>query len=541
MEDSGSTNPQPSGSGGLTRRQLVERAGAMGIALGGLGSLAAACGSSSSGSTATSTAATSGPVTKGGTLTVAYIGGGSAETLDPNLYVNTIDHARGWNLYDHLFRMGNDLKIENDLAESYEANAKADVWTFRLQKGVEWHDGTPLTVDDLLYTINRIAGPKSASAGASAMRIFETKAAKKMDPLTVRIPLTRPFGNVPAMFVDFWMPIIKAGTTTFNHPIGTGAFKFQSFTAGRSSMFIKNDNYWRHGQPYVDKLEFLSIPDGNARLNALTSGQVHAMEGLSFTQAKQQASAGQINVLVGNGPINVPIVMNVQQKPFDDVRVRQAMRLLADRQQLVQNVQLGYGSIGNDLYGKGLNFYDTSLQQREVDVEKAKSLLQAAGVPNLSVPLSTSTVVQGMLESATLFAQQAKAGGVNVTLDQKPPDSYWSDGYMKTSFFQTEWLASPIETWTQQALFKGGIWNETNTDDPAFEAKVMKAQGTLDKASAADQWNEIQQQLFNTGGYVFWGFFPWLDGVSLKVGGAQGSGFLQLDSNIFRQWYLKSA
>ena len=210
----------------------------------------------------------------------------------------------------------NNLKIENDLAESVESNPKADEWTFRLQKGVTWHDGSPLTVDDLLYTINRIADPKSPSAGASAMRIFKTNAATKMNSLTVKIPLERPFANVPALFVDFWMPILKAGTTDFKKPIGTGAFMYKSFTPGRSSMFVKNPNYWRHGEPYVDELEFVSIPDGDARLAALTSGQVHAMEALSFTQAKQQATAGQITVLEGNGPINVPLVMSVQQKPL---------------------------------------------------------------------------------------------------------------------------------------------------------------------------------------------------------------------------------
>jgi peptide/nickel transport system substrate-binding protein len=519
---------------GSTRRQFLGRTAILGLSVTALGTLAACGGSSST----TASPSASQAIKKGGRLTIAYVGGGSAETLDPSLYVGTIDHARGWNLYDHLCRINGNLELEMDLAESMESNAKADEWTIRLKDGVTWHDGSPLTVDDLLFTINRVAAPDSTSAGASTLRLMDTKAAKKLDSLTVRIPLTRPFANVPAFFVDFWMPILKNGTKDFNKPIGTGAFMFKEWSPGRSSLFVKNPNYWRTGQPYVDELEFVSIGDSNARLNALLSGQVHAMEALSFTQAKQQESQGQINVLIGNGPINTPMAMSVTAKPFDDVRVRQAFRLLADRPQLVQNVQLGYGSIGNDLYGKGLSFYDEQLSQRARDVEQAKALLKQAGAEGITVPIATSTVAQGMLESATLFSQQAKEAGITVTVDQKPPDSYWSDGYMKSAFFQTVWLATPIEVWTQQALFKGGIWNETSWNDPAFEKRVMDAQSTLDSASAADQWNQIQNTLWETGGYIFWGFYPWLDGVSKKVQGAKGNGFLQLGGNIFRDWSL---
>jgi peptide/nickel transport system substrate-binding protein len=284
----------------------------------------------------------------------------------------------------------------------------------------------------------------------------------------------------------------------------------------------------------------VSITDGDARLNALAAGQVQGMESLTFAQAKQEQTAGRIKVLVGNGPINTPMVMSVTAKPFDDVRVRQAMRLLVDREQMIKNVQLGFGQIGNDLYGKQLAFYDRAIPQRPHDPEKARSLLKAAGADSVKLSLTTSTVGQGMLESATAFAQQAKLAGVTIALDQKPGNSYWTDGYLKTSFFQTVWLSSPIDTWYQLALFRGGVWNETGWSDPAFEKRVEAAQGVTVAARAADHWNSIQQEMWNRGGYIFWGFYPWLDGVSKKVSGAHGSGFLPLGSHAFRVWSLNA-
>src|SRR5262249_4391357 len=148
------------------------------------------------------------------------------------------------------------------------------------------------------------------------------------------------------------------------------------------------------------------------------------------------------------GPNMVPIYMATTLEPFTDVRVRQAMRLLADREQLIKSVQLGLGTLGNDLYGKGLEFYDSHLPQRTHDPERAKALLKAAGKEDLSVTLYSSTAGPGMLESATVFAQQARAGGVNISIQNIPADQYFGAKYLTQNFAQTLWFAETIFSWT---------------------------------------------------------------------------------------------
>jgi peptide/nickel transport system substrate-binding protein len=187
---------------------------------------------------------------------------------------------------------------------------------------------------------------------------------------------------------------------------------------------------------------------------------------------------------------------------------------------------------------KGLPYYNDQLAQREPDVEQAKSLLKAAGADGMGFPLTTASVVGGWVESATVFAEQAREAGVKVTVDKRPSDAYWSDAYMKTPFFMTNWNPVPLPTWSQQALVPGGVWNETAWQQPGFEDKLAAAEAQVDPDLANEQWAEIQEILWNEGGYVVWGFQPWLDAVSNSVNGVVGNGQLPMGSFTFRQWWL---
>src|SRR5207244_11536309 len=134
-------------------------------------------------------------------------------------------------------------------------------------------------------------------------------------------------------------------------------------------------------------------------------------------RAKDQQNEVQTRALVDNGPQIVPLTMSADLKPFNDVRVRQAFRLMADRPALIEGAQFGYGQNVNDLAGKGLKWYASDLPQRHQDIDKAKFLLKQAGAETVNVTLYSSTAIAGMLESATIFAQQAKKAGVTVNVN----------------------------------------------------------------------------------------------------------------------------
>lgn len=519
----------------LTRRDLLRRAGAAG-ALTALAGPLSACGGGGGGPA--STRPGGGPVRRGGQLKIGFVGNGTSETLDPVKTVAIIDVARTENLFDNLVKLNPDNSLSHQLAEVFEPNATASEWTVRLRQGVTWHDGSSLVAEDLMYTLRQFADPKNASGQSLATAFIDIPHMRKMDARTVRLPLLSANSELPQFFVT--SQVIKNGETNFARPIGTGPFMFESFTPGRQSVFKRNPNYWHAGKPHVDELICISIPDQTARLNALLGGQVDAMESVSNAQAKAQGNSSQIRILRANGPNEVPIYMATTLEPFRDVRVRQAMRLIADRPALVQSAQLGFGDVANDIFGKGLQYYDTSLPQRHQDIEQAKSLLKAAGKEGLAITLHSSTVAQGMLESATIFASQAQKAGVTINISNDPASSYFGPDYLKQNFAQSLWFNESIVSHMGRSVAPKAPYNETHWSNAKWTSLWNQALRTTDTAKKTDLVYELQTILYNEGGYLEWGEFPLLDGLSTRVQGAVPNAAQPLSNYNFRDWWLSS-
>jgi peptide/nickel transport system substrate-binding protein len=501
-----------------------------------VGSGLSACGSSTSASTAVS-----GPPRHGGKLTIAYIGGGSSETLNPNAPVADIDDARTQNLYEGLFQITPQLGLRYVLAESAESNSSATVWTIRLRPGVTFHDGSPFTADDVIYTFQRIADPKqAANEQALVSSLIDVAGIRKLDPLTIQMPLKTPNVFLPFFLDDDSFSIVPSGWVNSDPPNGTGPFKFGSWKPGVYSLFPRNPNYWQDGLPYVDTLQLVSLPDPTARFDALVGGEVDGMESLSYSQARSLKATKQAVVLEAQGSNMVPIYMAVDLYPFQDVRVRQAMRLIAARPQLVEEAQDGYGTIGNDFFGKSLPDYDSAIPQRVQDIDQAKFLLKQAGHEGLNVTLYTSTVATGMLESATVFATQAAAAGVTVTAKELAADIYFGPVYLKQNFAQSEWFSEPIVTHWSKSMAPGAEFNETHWSDPQWDSLYLQLLAQKDPGKQEQITYEMEKIEWERGGYLDWGFYPLLDGLNQKVRGIEANPTGPLGGGIFSRAWLAS-
>jgi peptide/nickel transport system substrate-binding protein len=382
----------------------------------------------------------------------------------------------------------------------------------------------------------------------SGIKLNELKA---VNSTTLRIPLKFPDGSLQSNFVYYNTWIVQDGEKDFSHPVGTGPFKFESFTPGQQSLFSKNANYWMTGKPYVDAIKIASISDDSARLNALLSGQIDAMAQLPYAQAKAHQATGDITVLAAPSPQAMMFYMDTSKAPFNDPRVtlamklipvRTAMKLIANRPQLVSNAISGFGTVGNDIIGKGLPLYDTSLPQRVQDISQAKSLLKAAGHENLQVTLKTSQIIPGFVESATLYAQQATAAGVKVTLQQVAPDSYFNPSlqYLKLPFGESQWPVFSLKFFYLQSLAANAPYNETHWHDPAWNTQLSKAIGELDQSKAQAAWNQVQQIQYQQGGYMCWTNADYVDGVSKKVEGLKPNPGGILGNHDFRTVWLSA-
>lgn len=476
---------------------------------------------------------------RGGKLSVAYIGGGSSETLNPNAPVADIDDARTLNLYETLFRLNSDLELEYLLAESVEPNSDATEWTIRLRSGVTFHDGTPFTADDVIYTFNRIANPKNAANQQSLLStLVDVPAIKKLDARTIRLPLRRANVFVPYFLYDDSFSIVKSGWVNSDPPNGTGPFVFQSWKPSQYSVFTRNPHYWQSGLPYLDELEMVSIPDPTARFDALVGGEVDGMESLSYSQATSLSHTGQAVVLRAAGSNMVPIYMAVDLYPFQDVRVRQAMRLIASRTQLVEEAQEGYGQIGNDIFGKGLPGYDALIPQRVQDIEQAKFLLKKAGREDLNIPLYSSTVATGMLESATVFATEASKANITITVKELSAAIYFGPVYLKQNFAQSEWFTVPLITHWSQSMAPGAEFNETHWHDPQWDSLYTQLLAEKDPGKQQDLEYELEKIEWERGGYLDWGFYPLLDGLAHNVRGISPSKCFPLGGGVFSRAWL---
>lgn len=521
----------------ISRRELLQGAAVGGAAV-ALGGALAACGSNGSGGAGTSAstaAAAAGTPVRGGRLRVGMIGGDNTETLNFNLANGEIDTARGFNLFEGLTDFDADGKTYNRLAEEMTPNADASVWTIKLRDDVLFHDGKRLSADDVLYSLRYMLDPKNRAQGGGALGDLDGKKMRKVDALTVELPLNRPNAFLPDVLGDRTVKIFAEGSD-FENPNGTGPFKLQSWKRGERSLFVRHDDY--RDPINLDELELISINDPNSRLNALQSGQIDALSQLDLTLVDAIAGDPTVQLLEKVGGNHTALYVQVTADPFTDNDIRQALRYATDREQIVENALRGRGRVGNDLPCFFDAYYANDIPQREHDPERARALLARAGASGLAVTLHTSDTAPAMLESSTLFAEQAKAAGIDVNIKKYPTDSYFSVAYDKVPFGATNWSGRPLSSMVNLAFLRSSPFNETRFVDPEFERVVADAFASTDEAQRKQLMVDAQQILWDRGGTIVWGFLPIVDAIREGVGGIEPSVIRSLGNYDFRKAWV---
>lgn len=527
---------------GMTREQLLRRAAGLGIVIigGSFGPLAEA-------------ALAHANIKRGGTFRIGISGGAANDFIDGQHIVNEPDIARlvanyeGLSYFDESYRP----KIDG-LAEELRAE-KANRWLIRIRDGVEFHNGKTLTADDVIYSIRRTINHPLKIFGQVGLSVIDAKRIKKLDRRTVRLFLKRPDVTLIDSFSQYFQGIVPVGypatqlASRTKHPlryVGTGAFKIQSFTPGRQSVHVKNENYWRSGQPYFDRLVLIDFPDDAARVNALLGGQIDALVDLPAAQVPVISRRRNLKVYEVPQGGWTPITMAIDQEPFTDVRVRQAFRLLANRPQMVRQGLGGHGRVANDIYSPfDLSYAGDEFPQRKYDPERARSLLKAAGHDSLTIDCFTNPADVGMVEGAEIFAQTARAGGVTVNVRNIP--DFYGDQYLKYTFATDFWSTRNYLQQVAVGSLKESAFNETHWDKHPrygrFLSLYRQALATVDLKKRGDIIREMQRMEYNEGGHIVWAFKNAIDAYSTKVGGFKTDrGTLSLNKygNNFRTIYF---
>jgi peptide/nickel transport system substrate-binding protein len=433
----------------------------------------------------------------------------NAETLtpDPAVLLSLADAYHARMVYEPLVDADDAMQPVPVLAESWETNADGSEWVFHLRQGVKFHDGSPLTADDVVYTFKRLLDPATGSPGAGELAGLKGENFAAADANTVKVTLAAPIVELPSLLATKHGLVVKNGASTEQirlHPNGTGAFALETLTPGQlKTVFKANPHYWRAGLPKSPCIELFGITEPVARVAAIQSGNTDVVTVVDPSTVPTLKSDPTITLTQAKGGSALTIGMFIDTAPFTDVRVRQALKLVIDRQALVDTALLGFGIPGNDnpILPNSPDAYTTAVPQR--DVAKAKALLAEAGYPDgLTLDLQTSELYPGQMQMTQAYQQMAAEAGVKVNLIVSPAGEYWDNVWLKQPFAISNWGMRPTAIALAVAYRKDAKWNETHWFRDDYDALLDKAAQTLDPAARRKLYQEAQRMIAEEGGVI---------------------------------------
>jgi peptide/nickel transport system substrate-binding protein len=442
---------------------------------------------------------------RGGHLRVGKAHGETTDTLDPGTWGSGFDTPMAFAIHGRLTEVAPDGSLIPELAVSWEASADAKIWRFKIRQGVTFHSGKPLAVEDVVNSINHHRGEDSTSVAGPIVTSIQNITTEGTD--TVVFELDAGNADFPYILSDYHMTIhpAKGDTIDWESGDGCGSYVLKAFQPGISVLMERNPNHWRDNVAWFDSIEMLVLIDQNARTTALVSGDVDAIDRLDLKTVSLLERKPGINIHSVAGTQHYSFAMSTNVAPFDNNHVRMALKHAINREEMVEKILFGYGSVGNDVpIGPGQRYFNSELAQKAYDPDKAKWHLQQAGMDSLSVNLSAADAAfAGAVDAGVLFQASAKAAGINIDVVREPNDGYWADVWMKKPFSAVYWAGRPVEDQMFSTAYAcGGAWNDTFWCNDRFEELMAAARSELNEDTRRQMYYEMQEILSNDGGTI---------------------------------------
>jgi peptide/nickel transport system substrate-binding protein len=418
-------------------------------------------------------------------------------TLDPANHYSISATSVLRHVYDPLVEVTNDDKFVPALAESWTV-VNNTTWRFTLRKGVSFHDGTPFNADSVVFTLKRV---RDNSKLIKAFVYQDIEDVRKDGDFAVTVTTKRPFGSLPAHLTMLGvLPASAAGKEDafFQKPVGTGPFRFTSWTHGDHVVLSANPSYWKPGIPKVEKVTFRFIPELSTRTAALRAGELHVIDRVPPDMVATLKGSPGVKVL------DTPAVeaqrwhFQLAKEPVKDPRVRKAISLGIDRNVIIKDLLLGYGRAVDSPIPPGLIGH-TSLAPKAYDPDRARQILKQAGYQNLSIDfVLMKDLYPKQLEIAQAVAAMLGEVGVKVNIrnleiatarEQRTAGNY--------DIFFSGWAHMPHDPdwYLGQWFTKAGAEKLTRYDNPRVEQLI--AEGRVPDARVRQQkYEELQRILW---------------------------------------------
>ena len=482
---------------------------------------------------------------RGGTLRLGLAGANTSDSWDSRTHSDSymIMAAHGA-VFDTLTQVAANGDLIGELAESWEASPDAKTWTFKLRTGVTFHNGKAFGADDVIASLNMHTEEGSKSAAKPIVSAITEM--KKLGDHEVQMTLAAGNADFPFLLSDYHICIYPAGeiSEAIASGNGTGLYKVESFDPGVRTVLSRVDSHYKDGsEGWFDSIEIVAINDSSARMNALMTGQVDAVNRVDFKIEPLMKANPNVTIFEVTGNQHFTFPMLTGSAPYDDVNVRKALKHAVNRQEMVDKILQGHGAVANDIpIGPANQYFAADLPMNDYDPDKAKFYLKEAGMDSLSVDLSASDAAfPGAVDAAQLYQASAKAGGIDINVVQEPADGYWSNVWLKKPWCACYWSGRATEDWMFSTAYESGVpWNDTGWENARFQELLLTARAELDSAKRAEQYYEMQALLSAEGGTVIPMYANYVDAHSAKLtnSGTVGNVFQMDSSRMIERWWF---
>jgi peptide/nickel transport system substrate-binding protein len=457
---------------------------------------------------------------RGGHLKLGLNGGATTDSLDTATYSGAVLFVIG--------RTWGDTLVETDpatgealpaLAESWTSTPQADVWTFKLRKGVKFHDGAEMTVTDAVQTVKRHTDEGTKSGALGMLRSIKAVEDQGGDLV---VTLTEGNADLPLILSDYHLIVQPNGG--FDKPdaaIGTGPYKLTSYQAGVRATFEKNPDDWRDDRGFVDSVELIVMNDTTARIAALSSGQVHFINAVEPKTVKLLERAPTVTILRTAGKGFYCFLAHCDTAPFDNNDLRLALKYAIDRQAILDRILGGYGTLGND-YPINANYAlaPEGIEQRAYDPEKAAEHYKKSGHSGSILLRTAEAAFPGAVDAAVLYQESAKAAGIAIEVKREPDDGYWTNVWNVQPFSASYWGGRPTQDLRYTTSFVSTAeWNDTRFKREDFDALIVKARSELDPDKRKALYADAAIMVRDEGGIVLPVFNDYLNASTKAVMG----------------------
>lgn len=448
--------------------------------------------------------------------------------MDPNIGYGVSSASLQGNIYDTLVEFNADGTLRPALAESWET-PNPTTYVFHLRKGVVWHDGSPFTAADVKFTLERVMDPSNNLTRHKELSVIQR--IETPDEYTVVLELSAPYGALLDVLASREMYIaskawMEAGNDPVNSAMGTGPFKLDSYDPGSEYRLVRNENYWKEGLPYVDRLVLRPYEDDNARVNALLGGEVDFAEYIPWTFLAMFERDPNYKLAIGYDSFNV-IRINQNRPPFDDVRVRQALNYIIDREAVINVAFGGYGMpITGGLLPEGHWAFNADLAGTYgKNWEKARQLLAEAGVNPADVDFTiTSSVLSYHDDTGQAVLAQLRQFGFTraryetIQVPQLLEKRQNGDYYLMVDGLGLSW--PDPDSISQYFESRGsGHAAGVNFSDPELDALFREGRSITDQETRKEVYRRLEQRYLEVAPWIFVLYRPQAEAMRATVNG----------------------